>query len=88
MTPAVRASKTFRRLTASETLNDFGQAAFTRRSQKTDIRGKTFWFSLRCTTLIGPSGQYSSSWAFAGRPIYIIGGSFSELGLLRETIGR
>jgi hypothetical protein len=32
MTTAVRASKTFRRLAASETLNDFGLAAF-----KTDL---------------------------------------------------
>jgi citrate lyase subunit beta/citryl-CoA lyase len=39
MTPAVRASKTFRRLTASETLNESGLAAYATRARRDGFAG-------------------------------------------------
>src|SRR3546814_6613394 len=57
MTTAVRAPKTFRRLAASETLNDSGQAAIKPEPKKADIPQRPARIILGCGSGLDPRKQ-------------------------------
>src|SRR3546814_10266973 len=61
MTTAVRAPKTFRRLAASETLNDSGQAAIKPEPKKADIPQRPARIILGCGSGLDPRKQRAGS---------------------------